>query len=228
LARCGCASDQCACHFIAGENVIISGVGTRSNPYVIQSVAGEGEGGSGSGEGRLAGEIIAYGGSSAPAGWLICDGTLVPRGAFPALFDVIGTTYGAGDGATTFALPDLVGRFPLGESSSRPLGAKGGAEEIVIGLNHLPQHKHPMPHTHNMNHDHTINARTNGAAGANPDRVAAGSGTTDLDPDNTAVNNHTGNTGQPNNADTGNAGSASPDALINMPPYSAVTYLIKT
>jgi hypothetical protein len=53
------------------------------------------------------GAIVAWGGGLPPAGWLICDGSAVSRTAFPKLFAAIGTTYGAGDGATTFLLPDL-------------------------------------------------------------------------------------------------------------------------
>jgi microcystin-dependent protein len=60
------------------------------------------------------GSIIAYGGSSAPTSWLLCDGSLVSRTTYAALFTAISTTYGAGDGSTTFGLPDLRSRIPLG------------------------------------------------------------------------------------------------------------------
>lgn len=76
------------------------------------------------------GAIIAYGGSSAPSQWLMCDGAQVSRVTYKLLFEVIGTTYGAGDGSTTFNLPDLRQRFPLGKAASgtgSALGATGGA-----------------------------------------------------------------------------------------------------
>src|SRR5262249_21157687 len=58
------------------------------------------------------GAMVAYGGSSAPAGWQLCAGQAVSRTTFAALFSVIGTTFGVGDGSTTFNLPDLRGRVP--------------------------------------------------------------------------------------------------------------------
>lgn len=62
--------------------------------------------------GRLVGEVVTYAGISAPAGWLLCDGATVSRTTYAALFAVIGTAYGAGDGSTTFGLPDLADRHP--------------------------------------------------------------------------------------------------------------------
>ena len=60
------------------------------------------------------GSINLYAGSTAPTGWLICDGSAVSRTTYANLFSVIGTTYGTGDGSTTFNLPNLKRRFPLG------------------------------------------------------------------------------------------------------------------
>lgn len=80
------------------------------------------------------GVILAYGGSSAPSGYLLCDGSAVSRAGQAALFAAIGTTYGAGDGSTTFNLPDLRQRFPLGKAASgtgSTLGASGGAIDHV-------------------------------------------------------------------------------------------------
>lgn len=61
------------------------------------------------------GMIVAYGGTSAPTGWLLCDGTAVSRTTYSALFGLLSTTYGAGDGSTTFNVPDLRSSFPLGK-----------------------------------------------------------------------------------------------------------------
>lgn len=60
------------------------------------------------------GVLVPYGGSSAPSGWLLCDGSAVSRTTYAALFAILSTTYGAGDGSTTFNLPDLRGRAPVG------------------------------------------------------------------------------------------------------------------
>lgn len=77
------------------------------------------------------GAIVAYGGATQPAGtdWLLCQGVAVSRTTFAALFAVIGTAFGSGDGSTTFNLPDLQQRFPLGKAASgtgATLGGSGG------------------------------------------------------------------------------------------------------
>ncbi len=84
------------------------------------------------------GVINMYGGTSAPTGWLLCDGTAVSRTTYAALFAVYSTTFGVGDGATTFNLPDLRQRFPLGKATSgtgSTLGGTGGTINHVHGLN---------------------------------------------------------------------------------------------
>jgi microcystin-dependent protein len=88
-----------------------------------------------------------FGGSFAPVGWAFCDGQDVSRSAFPNLFAVIGTTYGPGDGATTFGLPDLRSRHPLHQGEGpglhpRPLAAKSGTETVVLDATMLPVHAH--------------------------------------------------------------------------------------
>ena len=60
------------------------------------------------------GAVIAWAAAAAPDGWLLCDGAAASRSDYQDLFDLIGVTYGTGDGITTFNLPDLRGRFPLG------------------------------------------------------------------------------------------------------------------
>lgn len=83
------------------------------------------------------GIIVPFGGSSAPTNWLLCNGALVSRATYANLFAVIGTTYGAGDGSTTFALPDLRQRFPLGKAASgtgSTLGSSGGEIDHTHGL----------------------------------------------------------------------------------------------
>lgn len=66
------------------------------------------------------GTIQMYGGASAPTGWLLCNGSAISRSVYSTLFSAIGTSYGAGDGSTTFNIPDLVGRVPVGLSSGGP------------------------------------------------------------------------------------------------------------
>ena len=83
------------------------------------------------------GAILAYGGTTAPTGWLFCQGQQVSRALYSELFAVIGTTYGSGDGSTTFNLPDFRGRTAIGEGTgtasgavNHPLGQTEGAETI--------------------------------------------------------------------------------------------------
>ena len=78
------------------------------------------------------GAIQSYGGSTAPYGWILCDGRAVNRSAYSELFNVIGTTYGSGDGSTTFNVPDLRGRVLIGESSSYAIGSNGGKESVTL------------------------------------------------------------------------------------------------
>lgn len=76
------------------------------------------------------GLIFPYGGTSAPTGYLLCDGAAVSRSTYAALFAILSTTYGAGDASTTFNVPDLRGRFPLGKATSgtgSTLGGTGGS-----------------------------------------------------------------------------------------------------
>jgi microcystin-dependent protein len=76
------------------------------------------------------GGILPFAGATAPTGWLLCDGTAVSRVTYKDLFAVVGVTYGVGDGSTTFALPDLRQRFPLGKAASgtgATLGEHGGS-----------------------------------------------------------------------------------------------------
>ena len=74
-----------------------------------------------------AGAMMAFGGAFPPTGWLLCDGSAVSRSTYAALFAAIGTTYGGGDGSTTFNVPELRQKFLRGKGSSDTLGAAGGA-----------------------------------------------------------------------------------------------------
>lgn len=89
------------------------------------------------------GEIRMFAGNFAPAGWMFCEGQLLPISENETLFQLIGTTYG-GDGQSTFALPDLRGRIPLHQGNGFILAETGGAEEITLTVNQIPAHSHPM------------------------------------------------------------------------------------
>ena len=80
--------------------------------------------------------------SKVPGGYLPCDGRAVSRTTYANLFKAIGTTYGAGDGSTTFNLPDFQGRIPIGKSSKYALGSKGGSTDTTLATANLPAHTH--------------------------------------------------------------------------------------
>jgi len=91
------------------------------------------------------GAVLPYAGSSAPTSYLLCDGTAIDRSTYAALFSAIGTAYGAGDGSTTFNVPDLRQRFPLGKAASgtgATLGDSGGT------INHTHTYTDVINHTH--------------------------------------------------------------------------------
>src|SRR5512145_3024049 len=89
------------------------------------------------------GEIRMFGGNFAPAGWMFCEGQLLPISENETLFQLIGTTYG-GDGESTFALPDLRGRIPIHQGNGFILAETGGAEEITLTVSQIPAHSHPL------------------------------------------------------------------------------------
>jgi microcystin-dependent protein len=84
-----------------------------------------------------------FAGNFAPAGWMFCEGQLLPISENETLFQLIGTTYG-GDGESTFALPDLRGRIPIHQGNGVVLAETGGAEEITLTVNQIPAHSHPL------------------------------------------------------------------------------------
>lgn len=104
------------------------------------------------------GEIRMFAGNFAPAGWMFCEGQLLPISENETLFQLIGTTYG-GDGESTFALPDLRGRVPIHQGNGFILAETGGAEEITLTINQIPAHSHPFLAT--LNPGGTTNPQPN-------------------------------------------------------------------
>ncbi len=94
------------------------------------------------------GEIRMFAGNFAPRDWALCAGQLLPIAQNTALFSILGTTYG-GDGRTTFGVPDLRGRVPVGEGQGPGLadvrlGERGGSEDVTLAANQMPSHTHPL------------------------------------------------------------------------------------
>jgi microcystin-dependent protein len=93
------------------------------------------------------GEIRMFGGNFAPLGWKFCDGSLISIEENSTLFNLIGTTYG-GNGTTTFAVPNLLGRMPIhagqGLTQTYVLGQLGGLEQVTLITNQMPIHNHAL------------------------------------------------------------------------------------
>lgn len=89
------------------------------------------------------GEIRIFAGNFAPAGWMFCEGQILPISENDALFALIGTTYG-GDGVQTFALPDLRGRLPVHQGVGYLVSQRGGTEEVTLTTSQIPAHGHAL------------------------------------------------------------------------------------
>ena len=87
------------------------------------------------------GEIRIFAGNFAPAGWMFCEGQLLPISENDALFNLIGTTYG-GDGQSTFALPEMRGRLPIHQGNGFTLAETGGVESITLTVSQISAHGH--------------------------------------------------------------------------------------
>lgn len=113
------------------------------------------------------GVYVPFGGTTPPTGWLLCDGAAISRTTYAALFAVIGTAFGAGDGATTFNTPDLRGRIPAGLDD---MGTSAGAANRItdaqadIRGGACGEEKHALTGAENGPHQHSV-YRTTGASG---------------------------------------------------------------
>lgn len=167
----------------------------------------------------LAGEVRLWAGptTAVPSGWLLCDGAAVSRTTYATLFGVIGTIYGPGDGSTTFNLPDLRDRSPIGAAQddlgvpktgvTGTLTQSGGEATHTLSITELPAHTHDMTHTHNFD-------------------VGTGSGSSFLLSSELLGSQSTESTSGPNVADTGSAGGGA--AFNNVHPYLALHFIICT
>ena len=95
------------------------------------------------------GEIRIFAGNFAPAGWMFCEGQLLPISENETLFNLIGTTYG-GDGQSTFALPDMRGRLPIHFGNGFTLAETGGVEQVTLTVSQIPAHTHSVLATNDL------------------------------------------------------------------------------
>lgn len=190
------------------------------------------------------GEITMWGTSSAPTGWLIADGSAVSRSTYSALFGVLSTTYGSGDGSTTFNLPNLKGKFPVGRDASQGefdvLGETGGGKTNALGVSNLPAHTHTASSSSSSSstvtdsgHSHTSSVviRTNTGTFGGAASGHGGGGTTDAASAN-IVTNTTGitvatSTSTSTTVSGGGNGTATGNAFNILPPYFAINFIIR-
>jgi len=150
------------------------------------------------------GIIQMFAGSTAPNGWLVCDGSTVSRSAYSDLFKIIGTTYGAGNSNTTFTLPDMRGRFAMGAGTGTGLNSSGtgaisGSSQTARTVGQwLGEETHLLTTAELASHSHanTVSGGSTGSMSANASH--------------THSNSHVMGTsgGQYGFSDTGNAGSS--------------------
>ena len=134
------------------------------------------------------GTIVPYTHGTAPTGYLECDGSAVSRSTYATLFTLIGTTYGAGDGSSTFTLPDLKDKVIYGKSSSVSLAATGGSATVTpsgTGTNagtalteaQMPKHYHLMLGPNNVTSPQGSGSASGTYGGGTPDDTTQAYGT---------------------------------------------------
>ena len=188
---------------------------------------------------------FAGGSGSVPSDFLLCDGQLVSRTTYATLFAVVGTTYGAGDGTTTFAVPNMQGVFPIGVGTLAPdtyvLGVTGGEARHLLTTTEMPSHGHSgAPHTHSIDppntattsgsvsHTHTMSDHTHTMAHTHTlpgsfisDVAATGSAARFRSTGSDATGGSSAaNTGNPTNPQTGGH-SANHDHDVNIAAFTS-------
>lgn len=166
------------------------------------------------------GKIMAFAGSTAPSGYLLCNGAAVSRSTYADLFGKIGTTYGAGNGTTTFNLPDLRGRFPLGmdnmggisanrvtATEADNLGQGAGLETHTLTTSEMPSHRHGLGFYH-------VASTANANLGSSNTWAGTASVASTLNLGAIVNGEHITNTG-------------GGGAHNNVPPYLTLNYVIK-
>ena len=174
-------------------------------------------------EGIPTATIVPWSSSSVPSGFLECNGAAVSRSTYSALFAIVGTTYGAGDGASTFNLPDLQDNVAVGKSGTKALASTGGANTVAaegtVGGStanatlteaQLASHDHPRPQHVTSNNPNI------------PQPIISGMQMT------MSMSQNTGNAGSGTGHSHNMSATFSGTATSVLQPYLAVIYIIKT
>ena len=180
-----------------------------------------------------AGVIQMFAGSTPPAGWLLCDGSAVSRTDYATLFAAIGTTWGVGDGSTTFNLPDLRGRAPIGAGTGSGLTARtlGG----TLGSEAVQSHTHgkgTLSITSSGGHDHAIQTKWNtakpGTSSGTIVNLNSSGSSSSSDSGSVSIASNTGAHTHPNSNFSGDTGSYGTGNAGNMQPSAVVNFIIHT
>ncbi len=164
------------------------------------------------------GSIFSFGFNFPPDGWAQCNGQLLPIAEYQALFTLIGTTYG-GDGQTTFGLPNLQGRVPIGTGTGPGLpgyviGQNGGSENVTLLASNLPVHTHPVLSA-------SLQVSTVNGESGDPTNNYFGVSNSSA---GSVYNATGGNPMASDNGVTGSTGSGIPFSILN--PFLTVNYCI--
>jgi microcystin-dependent protein len=171
-----------------------------------------------------------------PSGWLLCNGQAVSRTTYALLFGILGTTWGVGDGATTFNVPDLRGKFPFGKATagtgSAIAASFGAIDHVHAGPSHTHTYTQVVNHTHPVvitdpTHKHTV--ATDGAAGVlAPAKTVGGAGATTMDTSLAATGITAVTTNPAGGVATGTTDASGTGATTsNNPPGAVVNFIIK-
>jgi len=173
-------------------------------------------------EGIPTATIIPWSSSSVPSGYLECNGQAVSRSTYSALFAIVGTTYGAGDGSSTFALPDSQDRCIVSKSNNKALASTDGANTVAATGNISGSTANATLSTPQIaSHSHS--------GTANYSKPGAGPGATNAPYYSTASQSGTsGNTGSGNGHSHNMSANFSGDATSVLQPYLTIIYIIKT
>jgi microcystin-dependent protein len=173
-------------------------------------------------EGIPTATIVPWSSASVPSGFLECNGAAVSRSTYSALFAIVGTTYGAGDGSTTFNVPDLADNVPVGKSNNKALASTGGANTVAATGNVGGSTANATLSTPQLaSHSHSFPYR------ASPPNAEGAFiiGTSRFGSD---VNQNTNSSGSGGGHSHNMSANFSGDATSVVQPYLTIIYIIKT
>jgi microcystin-dependent protein len=183
-------------------------------------------------EGIPTATIVPWSSASVPTGFLECAGAAVSRSTYSALFGIVGTTYGAGDGSSTFNLPNLADNVPIGKSPGKALASTGGANTVAVtaaGNVGGSTANATLSTAQLASHSHSYTTGPSGAVGQNTYnswQVGGGGSVRAGSPQNPNTTNSGSGSGHSHNMSATFSGSAVNAAILQ--PYLTLIYIIKT